>query len=155
MPPHQAAEMVWQAGLIGTTPDGKPTGWADMHPRLYHARSDDSVYFVGDLMGAISDQFGHYPKSGHVANYIGKIVAQNIAERISGKEVVARLPDNLCYMMVNADPREAISVKFEYEVDAASGKVHQTQIDVDVRTEDLVKEDFVWIKEKFSDFLAI
>lgn len=46
-------------------------------------------------------------------------------------------------------------MKFEYEVDAASGKVHQTQIDVDVRTEDLVKEDFVWIKEKFSDFLAI
>ena len=155
MPPHQAAEMVWHAGLIGKDANGKPTGWADMHSRLFHANSDDSVYFVGDLMGFISDQFGHYPKSGHVANYIGRIVAQNIAERVAGKDVVARLPDNLCYMMVNAEPQEEISVKFEYEVDAASGKVIQTQIDMDVRTEDLVKEDFAWIKEKFSDFLAI
>ena len=124
-----------------------------MHNRLFHAKTDDRVYFVGDLMGAISPQFGHYPKSGHVANFIGKIVAQNIAERVSGKEVVARLPDNLCYMMVNGDPQEEISVKFEYEVDT-NGQVNQTQIDMDVRTPDLVKEDFAWINSKFSDFLG-
>ena len=153
MPPHQAAEMVWQAGLIGKDAAGKPTGWADMHPRLFHAHSDDRVYFVGDLMGAISDQFGHYPKSAHVANFVGRIVAQNIAQRVSGQEVTPLLPDNLCYMMVNADPQEEISVKFEYEVDP-TGKVIQTQIDMDVRTHDLVKEDFDWINSKFSDFLA-
>ncbi|MBK1615627.1 pyridine nucleotide-disulfide oxidoreductase [Rubrivivax gelatinosus] len=154
MPPHQAADMVWSAGLIGQDAAGKPTGWADMHPRLFQARSDDSVYFVGDLMGPISDQFGHYPKSGHVANYVGRIVAQNIAERVAGKPVVARLPDNLCYMMVNAEPQEEISVKFEYELDA-TGKVIQTQIDMDVRNEDMVKEDFGWIRQRFHDFLAI
>ena len=154
MPPHQAADMVWHADLIGRTPDGKPTGWADMNPRLFNARTDENVYFVGDLMGTISDQFGHYPKSGHVANYIGQIVAKNIAQRVAGKEVTLLLPDNLCYMMVNGDPQEEISVKFEYEVDA-TGKVIQTQIDMDVRTADLVKEDFAWARSKFSDFLAI
>lgn len=154
MPPHQAADMVWHADLIGKDAAGKPTGWADMNPRLFHANSDDRVYFVGDLMGTISDQFGHYPKSGHVANYIGQIVAKNIAQRVSGKEVTPLLPDNLCYMMVNGDPQEEISVKFEYEVDA-TGKVIQNQIDMDVRTPDLVKEDFAWINSKFSDFLAI
>lgn len=153
MPPHQAADMVWHAGLIGQDAStGKPTGWADMHPRLFHARSDDSVYFVGDLMGAISPQFGHYPKSGHVANYIGQIVARNIAQRVAGKEVTPLLPDNLCYMMVNGDPQEEISVKFEYEVDA-KGQVNQTQIDMDVRSADLVKEDFEWARSKFDDFL--
>ena len=106
-------------------------------------------------MGAISPQFGHYPKSGHVANAIGKIVARNIAERVAGKEVSLLLPDNLCYMMVNGDPQEEISVKFEYEVDKASGHVHQTQIDMDVRNTDMVKEDFDWIHSKFRDFLAI
>lgn len=156
MPPHQAADMVWQADLIGKDPaTGKPTGWADMHNRLYHAKTDDRVYFVGDLMGAISPQFGHYPKSAHVANYIGKIVAKNIAQRVAGKEVTPLLPDNLCYMMVNGDPQEEISVKFEYEVDAASGNVIQHQIDMDVRTSDLVKEDFAWINSKFSDFLGV
>lgn len=154
MPPHQAADMVWQAGLIGKDASGKPTGWADMHPRLFQANGNDSVYFVGDLMGPISDQFGHYPKSGHVANYVGRIVARNIAERVAGKPVIARLPDNLCYMMVNAEPQEEISVKFEYEVDP-TGKVIQTQIDMDVRNEDMVKEDFAWARQKFQDFLAI
>ena len=156
MPPHQAADMVWWADLIGKDPmTGKPTGWADMNNRYFTANSDDSVYFVGDLMGAISPQFGHYPKSGHVANYIGKIVATNISQRVAGKEVTPLLPDNLCYMMVNGDPQEEISVKFEYEIDPATGHVHQTQIDMDVRTPDLVKEDFAWINTKFSDFLGI
>lgn len=154
MPPHQAADMVWAADLIGKTPDGKPTGWADMDVRYFTAKTDNSVYFVGDLMGTISPQFGHYPKSAHVANFIGKIVAKNISQRVAGKEVTPLLPDNLCYMMVNGDPQEEISVKFEYEVDA-NGQVNQTQIDMDVRTSDLVKEDFAWINGKFSDFLGI
>lgn len=152
MPPHQAADMVWYADLIGKGPDGKPTGWADIHPRYFTANGDDSVYVVGDAMGFISDQFGHYPKSAHVAHAIAKIVSQNIAERVAGKEVVPVLPDNLCYMMVNADPQEEISVKFEYELDP-NGKVLQTQIDMDVRTGDLVKDDFNWIKSRFDDFL--
>ncbi|MFC3337312.1 FAD-dependent oxidoreductase [Paracandidimonas soli] len=152
MPPHQAADMVWYADLIGTGADGKPTGWADIHPRLFTARADEDVYVVGDSMGFISDQFGHYPKSAHVAHAVAKIVAQNIAERVAGKDVVPVLPDNLCYMMVNGDPQEEISVVFEYELDA-NGKVLQTQIDMDVRTADLVKEDFAWIESRFNDFL--
>ena len=152
MPPHQASDLVFHAGLIGTDAEGKPTNWADMHPRLYHANSDDRVYIVGDSMGAISPHFGHYPKSAHVANYIAKIVSRNIAQRVRGEEVVAELPDNLCYMLVNGDPREAISVEFTYEV-GPDDLVHQNQIDIDVRTPDLLEEDFVWIDGMFNDFL--
>lgn len=152
MPPHQASDMVWYADLIGTGADGKPTGWADIHPRFFTATDDDDVYVVGDSMGFISDQFGHYPKSAHVAHAIAKIVSQNIAERIAGKEVVPVLPDNLCYMMVNGDPQEEISVIFEYNLDP-TGKVIQTQIDMDVRSPDLVQDDFNWIKSRFNDFL--
>ncbi|MDO4231444.1 MAG: FAD/NAD(P)-binding oxidoreductase [Lautropia sp.] len=153
MPPHQAAEMVWRAGLIGTDDKGKPTGWSDIHPRLFHAKADDRVYLVGDCMGFISRQFGHYPKSAHVANVIGKIVARNLTQRIKGEEVTPILPNNLCYMMVNTEPREAISVLFDYELDA-NGQVIQNQVDVDVRSPDLVKEDFEWIGTRFGEFLA-
>ena len=102
--------------------------------------------------GAVSEQFGHYPKSAHVANALGKIVAKNISERVAGKDVVPVLPDNLCYMMVNGDPQEEISVEFEYELDS-NGTILQTQIDMDVRTHDLVALDFAWIKGRFDDFL--
>ena len=70
------------------------------------------------------------------------------------EEVKPLLPDNLCYMLVNGDPREAISVEFEYEL-LDDGTVHQTQIDIDVRTPDLLAEDFVWINGKFDDFVRV
>lgn len=154
MPPHKASDMVFHADLIGRDAEGKSTGWADMNPRLYHANADDSVCIVGDSMGPISPHFGHYPKSAHVANCIGKIVARNIGERVRGEEVVARLPDNLCYMLVNGDPREAILVEFAYEV-GADDLVHRTQIDIDVRTPDLMEEDFGWINGMFDDFVRV
>lgn len=152
MPPHQASDMVWHADLIVKDENGKLGDWADTDERFFTARDDDDVYIIGDSVGFISDQFGYYPKSGHVANALAKIVAQNIYERVKEKEVVRVLPDNLCYMLVNAEPREAIAVFFEYELDA-SGKVIQTQIDMDVRTGDFVKDDFKWINSKFDDFL--
>jgi len=154
MPPHQAADMVWYADLIGKNPETKrPTGWADIHPTMIHAKADDRVYVIGDAMGAVSKQFGHYPKAGHVANYFGKIVATYISQRIAGKEVKVLLPDNLCYMLVNGDPREAIAVQFDYEI-MPDGTIRQTQIDTDVRTPDLLEEDFKWAKRMFNDFLA-
>ncbi|MHB2264804.1 NAD(P)/FAD-dependent oxidoreductase [Aliihoeflea sp. PC F10.4] len=153
MPPHQAADMVWYADLIAKNGEGKPTGWADIHPTMLHARDDEDVYVIGDAMGAISQQFGHYPKSGHVANYMGRIVATYIAQRIADEEVKTLLPDNLCYMLVNGDPREAISVEFEYEL-LDDGTVHQTQIDIDIRGTDLLEEDFKWAQGMYADFLA-
>ena len=153
MPPHQACDMVWYADLIAHKPEVGPGGWADIDPLMLHAKSDDSVYVIGDCMGAISPQFGHYPKSAHVANFMGRIVATYIGQRIAEKEVTPLLPDNLCYMMVNGEPKEAISVLFEYEL-TGEGVVHQTQIDVDVRTEDQYEEDFRWINRTFKDFLV-
>lgn len=153
MPPHQAGNMVWSADLIGKTPDGKPTNWADIHPTMLHAKGDDSVYVVGDAMGAVSKQFGHYPKSAHVANFVGKIVATYLGQRIAGKEVKTLLPDNLCYMLVNGSPREAVSVQFDYEL-LPDGTIKQTQIDIDIRSPDLLEEDFRWAKRMFDDFLT-
>lgn len=152
MPPHQAADMVWHAGLIGKDVQGRASGWADIHPRFFTANDDENIYVIGDAMGFISPQFGHYPKSAHVAHAVAKIVAQNLYERINDKDVIPVLPDNLCYMMVNAEPQEEISVRFEYELDP-NGMVLQTQIDMDIRTNDLVKDDFNWIKSRFNDFL--
>ena len=51
-------------------------------------------------------------------------------------------------------PREAISVEFAYEV-GADDLVHQTQIDINVRTPDLMEEDFGWINGMFDDFVRV
>jgi len=74
------------------------------------------VFGIGDSVGAVSPQFGHYPKSGHVANRMGRSVAQYIGQKAKGQPMTPVMIDNLCYMLVNTEPLEAISVNFDYKM---------------------------------------
>jgi NADH dehydrogenase FAD-containing subunit len=140
---HQAADLVWKLGAIGKTPEGKPTGWARVHPEFYHLHDDPQVFVMGDSAGAVSPQFGHYPKSGHVANRMGQSVAHYIAQQAQGKPMTPERIDNLCYMLVNTEPLEAISVQFDYKM-GPEGHLIQTQIDDNDRRAALWQEDLSW-----------
>ncbi len=153
MAPHQAGDMAWKAGAIGRNAEGKATGWADVDPVFLNLRDDRDVYVIGDAVGAVSPQFNFYPKAGHVANYQGRIVARYIADRVAGKTPRAALPDNLCFMMVNASPREDIAVRFRYHLDD-KGTIIQEQIDDNLRRDDLVTEDFQWASRMFEDMFT-
>lgn len=60
------------------------------------------------------------------------------------------LIDNLCYMLVNTDPLEAISVQFDYKK-APEGHLVQTQIDDHDRRRALWDEDLRWYGLKIQD----
>ena len=151
MPHHQAADLVWKADLIGKRPDGKPTGWANVNPLTYNVKDDPHVFVIGDSVGAVSPQFGHYPKSGHVANRMARSIAQHIADQSKGREPKHVMIDNLCYMLVNNDPKEAISVQFDYKM-GPEGHLLQSQIDDNDRRPELWQEDLRWISLMFQDF---
>jgi NADH dehydrogenase FAD-containing subunit len=153
MTPHQAADLVWKADLIGKTPEGKPTGWAAVHPLYYNVPNDPQVFVIGDSVGAVSPQFGHYPKAGHVANRQGRSVAKFIAMQARGEELKPIIIDNLCYMLVNNSPREAIAVQFDYKIDE-KGVLIQTQIDDNDRRAELWESDLKWVGYMFEDFAA-
>lgn len=150
---HQAADLVWKLGAIGKAPDGKPTNWAAVHPEFYNLRDDPQVYVIGDSVGAVSPQFGHYPKSGHVAQRMGKSVAQYIAQQSKGQQPTPVIIDNLCYMLVNIDPLEAISVQFDYKK-GPEGHLIQTQIDDHERKKSLWQEDLRWYGLMMDDLVA-
>lgn len=153
MAPHQAGDLAWRAGAIGTTAEGKPTGWAAVDPLMLTLKGDPDVYVIGDAVGQVSPQFLFYPKAGHVANAQGKIVARYIADRLAGRSPNAALPDNLCYMLVNGEPRESISVQFDYRIND-QGIIEQTQIDDNDRRPELVTEDFRWYARMVEDLFA-
>ena len=125
---HQAADLVWKLGAVGKTADGKPSNWAAVHPQFYNMKDDPNVFVIGDSVGAVSPQFGHYPKSGHVANRMGRSVAQYISQQAQGQPMKPVIIDNLCYMLVNTEPLEAISVKFDYRM-GPEGHLLQTLTD--------------------------
>jgi NADH dehydrogenase FAD-containing subunit len=150
---HQAADLVWKMGAVGKTADGKPTTWADVHPEFYNMKNDPQVFVIGDSVGAVSPQFGHYPKSGHVANRMGRSVAQYIAQQSKGQPMKPEIIDNLCYMLVNTEPLEAISVKFDYKM-GPDGHLLQTITDDNDRRQELWQEDLRWYGTKIQDLVG-
>lgn len=154
MSPHQAGDLAFKAKLIGTTPENRSTGWAAVHPIYYNVKDDPQVFVVGDSVGAVSPQFGHYPKSAHVANRMARATAQYIAWQAKEQELKPIIIDNLCYLLVNAGPtKEAVGVQFDYRI-GPEGHLLQTQIDDNERRTKLWEEDLRWAKLTFADFTA-
>jgi NADH dehydrogenase FAD-containing subunit len=150
---HTAAEPVWKMGAIGKNAEGKFTNWAAVHPEFYNLRDDPQVYVIGDSVGTVSPQFGHYPKSGHVAQRMGKSVASYIAQQARGNQPEPVIIDNLCYMLVDSERLEAISVQFDYKK-ASDGTLLQTQIDDNDRRRLLWDEDLRWYGLMMDDLVA-
>jgi len=151
MAPQQAGELLWQADLIGRDGAGRPTGWADQEPLRLHARADERVFLIGDALGAVSPLFGHYPKSGHMANRQARIVAGEIAARASGIEPPHQLPESVCHVLPDFDPPRMIRIDSRYRV-RGDGLIEQhTQQFSDPNPRD---EDLAWAAGMFEEFLA-
>jgi len=152
MAPQQAGDLVWKAGLIAKDSEGKPTGWADQDPVHLHAKGDERVFLIGDLMDKVSPLFGHYPKSGHMANRLGRIAAHEIAARAKGVAPEKRLPEGVCYVFSSIDPMEAIRVDSHYKF-RGDGLIAQSV--KQFHDPNPMGEDLQWAKSMFEEFLAL
>ncbi|MDK9703523.1 MAG: NAD(P)/FAD-dependent oxidoreductase [Sulfuritalea sp.] len=151
MAPQQAGDLVWQAGLAARGDDGKPTGWAAVDPLRLHAIDDDRVFPVGDLIDKVSPLFGHYPKSGHLANRLGRIAAREIAGRARGSLSQPILPDSVCHVFADVDPMESVRIDAEYRLrgDGLIAQSVRQHFDPQPRG-----EDEAWAKSMYLDFLT-
>lgn len=151
MPPQQAADLVWQAGLIARDSTGKPSGWAEPDPLSLLARDDERVFLIGDLIDQVSPLFGRYPKGGHLAARLGRIAAQQIAARATGKEAEKRLPDSICHVLTSMEPEEMVRIDSQFKI-RGDGLIAQTV----TQTHDPNPrgEDVAWAKEMFAEFLG-
>ena len=151
MPPQQAGELAWQAGLIGTDERGTPTGWAAQEPLTLQARADERIFLVGDMIDRASQLFGHYPKTGHMAAAQGRIAAQQIAARAAGREADHPLPESTCFVLAGTEPMEMVRIETSYRV-RGDGLIQQAvRQHYDAQPRD---EDIVWAKGMFADLLA-
>ncbi len=150
MAAQQAGDLVWQAGLVGRGGDGKPTGWGALAPLRLNAVDDERVFLTGDLIDRVSLLFGHYPKSGHLANRLGRIAAREIAGRARGNLPEPGLPDSVCHVFSDVDPMESVRIDAEYRL-RGDGVIAQTvrqHYDPQPRG-----EDAAWAKSLYADFL--
>jgi len=117
-PNVRASTLIEQLGLMA--PPSKTTQKeANIDTRFYNIIGDPHVYVTGD------SRPHPYSKSGNTSNSEAHYVAKVLAARAQGKEIAWYSPETICYSMVNAFPKEAISVDARYdyspEKDAITG----------------------------------
>ena len=113
IPPQRAGTIAVQADLVGAD-----KRWCEVDHLTYESVKHKDVHVIGDSTIGLP-----VPKSGNVANNMGKVSAIAIAHLLNGKQPPAMAPGNTCYSWVN--DQEAIAVVNAYRID--KGKVVQIE----------------------------
>jgi NADPH-dependent 2,4-dienoyl-CoA reductase/sulfur reductase-like enzyme len=113
IPPQRAGTIAVQADLVGGD-----KRWCEVNHVTYESVKHKSIHVIGDATIGIP-----VPKSGTVANAMGKIAASAVVHLLNGKEPPAMAPVNVCYSWVS--DREAMAVINAYRIQG--GKVVQIE----------------------------
>ena len=151
-PPQQAADILWQAGLIRPEAgSGKPSGWAAQGTTDFRSVADGRVFVIGDAAGLVSPSFGYFPKTGQVAARMGQAVARQIAGQATGQSLPPLLPDSVCHVMTGVEPAEGIRIDTSYR-DRGDGFLVQTV--KQLRIPQPAGEDVAWAQAMYGELLA-
>ena len=111
VPPQRANALCFAAGLV---PKGR--NWVPVDARTFEAAEAPGVHVVGDATDQTT--VGRVPKSGYVANSMGKVAAAAMAALLNDRPPPVPSMANTCYSLVSAS--EGISVTALYRWDEAS-----------------------------------
>jgi NADPH-dependent 2,4-dienoyl-CoA reductase/sulfur reductase-like enzyme len=153
LPPMRTSQLLASAGLVGVNAQGQPTAWAGVDPMRLCSPLDDRVYLAGDLLGAVSPLFGHYPKTAHMATRLGAAAAQQIAARSRGlTPAPATLPESVCHVWLDGDPAEQLRIETRYRL-RGDGLIVQTVQQFD--NPQPRDEDLHWGRTLYTDSLGV
>jgi NADPH-dependent 2,4-dienoyl-CoA reductase/sulfur reductase-like enzyme len=113
IPPQRAGTIAVQADLVGGD-----KRWCEVDHLTYESVKHKNIHVIGDSTIGIP-----VPKSGTVANAMGKIAASAVVHLLGGKQPPAMAPVNVCYSWVS--DHEAMAVINAYRIQ--NGKVVQIE----------------------------
>jgi sulfide dehydrogenase [flavocytochrome c] flavoprotein subunit len=141
IPPQRAGAIAVQADLVGGD-----KRWCEVNHVTYESVKKPGIHVIGDATIGLP-----VPKSGNIANAMGKITAAAVVSLINGKQPPTLAPGNTCYSWVS--DREAIAVVNAYRID--SGKVVQIEQKLTPAQSPLVAQRAIgWTQSIWADMLA-
>jgi sulfide dehydrogenase [flavocytochrome c] flavoprotein chain len=105
IPPQRAAAIAVQADLVGVD-----KRWCEVNHVTYESVKAKDVHVIGDATIGIP-----VPKSGTIANSMGKIAATAVVQLLNGRPVPQMPPANVCYSWVS--DTEVMAVVNAYRID--------------------------------------
>jgi sulfide dehydrogenase [flavocytochrome c] flavoprotein subunit len=112
IPSQRASRLLHDAGLV---PDGAT--WAPVDPYGFTSTLASDIHIVGDATDQTT--VGKVPKSGFIANSMGKVAARAAVAALTGNEAPPPSLINTCYSLVS--PEEGASVGAVYGYDFETG----------------------------------
>jgi NADPH-dependent 2,4-dienoyl-CoA reductase/sulfur reductase-like enzyme len=113
IPPQRAGQIAVDANLVGAD-----KRWCEVNHTTYESVKAKDIHVIGDATTGLP-----VPKSGNVANNMGKIAAIAAVSMLNDRPVPSVAPGNTCYSWVS--DREAIAVVNAYKIE--NGKVVQIE----------------------------
>ena len=141
IPPQRAGAIAVQADLVAAD-----KRWCEVSHVTYESAKARGVHVIGDATTGLP-----VPKSGNVANAMGKICASAVVHLLAGREPPAMAPGNTCYSWVS--DREAIAVVNAYKID--NGKVVQIEQKLTpAQSPAVALNSLAWAESIWSDVLS-
>ena len=141
IPPQRAGAIAVQADLVGAD-----KRWCEVDQVTYESVKQKNIHVIGDSTTGLP-----VPKSGNVANAMGKICATAVVELLNGRPARPLPPGNTCYSWVS--DREAIAVVNSYRIDG--GKVVQIEQKLTpAQSSDVAQRAIGWAQSIWADVLA-
>lgn len=146
IPPQEAGRLPFDSGLV---PEGRR--WAPVDPWDFSSTLAPDIHIIGDSTDGSA--VGKVPKSGYVANSMGKVAAAAAVAALNGREAPRPSMANTCYSLVSAE--EGISVTAIYDYDDESGKIAPTASGLSpARSRAIKRHNEDWARAIWSDMLA-
>jgi NADPH-dependent 2,4-dienoyl-CoA reductase/sulfur reductase-like enzyme len=141
IPPQRAGAIAVQADLVAAD-----KRWCEVSHVTYESAKARGVHVIGDATTGLP-----VPKSGNVANAMGKICASAVVHLLAGREPPVMAPGNTCYSWVS--DREAIAVVNAYKID--NGKVVQIEQKLTpAQSPSVALNSLGWAESIWSDVLS-
>jgi NADPH-dependent 2,4-dienoyl-CoA reductase/sulfur reductase-like enzyme len=141
IPPQRAGQIVVKADLVGAD-----KRWCEVNHMTYESVKAPNIHVIGDATIGLP-----VPKSGNVANAMGKICALAVVARLNDRPVMLLAPGNTCYSWVS--DREAIAVVNAYKLEG--GKVVQIEQKLTpAQSADVAQRAVGWAQSIWADVLA-
>jgi NADPH-dependent 2,4-dienoyl-CoA reductase/sulfur reductase-like enzyme len=141
IPPQRAGTIAVEADLVGTD-----KRWCEVDHVTYESLKAKNVHVIGDATIGLP-----VPKSGTIANAMGKIAATAVVSLLNGRAVPPMAPVNTCYSWVS--DREVVAVVNAYRID--NGKVVQIEQKLTPGQSSLYADHAVaWATSIWSDILV-
>ena len=107
IPSQKAPNFLKDAGLIN-----KGSNWAAVNSYDFSSTIADNIFIIGDATS--QSNVGRVPKSGYVANSMGKVCGLAVVAELFGLEKVSPSLINTCYSLVSNEEGISVSAVYNY-----------------------------------------